>query len=192
MRSILLSALVTLSFIGCPPVAMAQSQGTGAKPDVEQQELMQLKQEIQTLERRIAAAKEKVIQEHPELQRQRDDLTQLIENKSLAQGYDLAAGTKRLQSLQRRYESDKLSTEDRKQVMTEIANENIAIRKAQRKLQEDEEVQQARVAFAESTTATMAEAAPGTEILVEKLKVLTNEFRQKLKAAMLRRMGDKS
>lgn len=191
MRRLLLTALSVLPLITWLPAPQAQSVDADVSEKSEREELMRLKQEIEKLERQISALREKTVRDNPELQRQRGDVQRLIEEKYRARGYDPVAGQERLQSLQRLYERENLSPQEKRQMATEIANESIAMRNAQQGVLQEEDVQQARAQFSDRLAAALAKSAPETDGLIEKLASITNEYREKLGAAMLRRIGGK-
>jgi len=187
MRNLIIATLAALPMLVALPAVQAQTQS--ALPAGVEQELRQLKQEIDALKSQVATIQREALESHPELERQRDDLARLIRDTADERGFDAQASKQRLEELQQRYKSGDLSSQEKQQVASEFESEREALQNAQKQILQDEDVVAARGRFAADMSAAMVEEDPRAEALIEELKDLTEEFREALMAAMAQQRG---
>lgn len=185
----MLQAFVAVAALGvfmpshaAQPPAPAQPGVTAAQGDP-MQAARKLHGEYVELQNRLGMIQEKALEAHPELQKQKQALEDLILAKmTSSSGKNANDELAAITSLEQKLRSKDTPETDRQALMTEFQAKAVAFRDAQVKTLQDPQVQKAQSEVMNATLAAMKQQDPHTDQLIQQLEQKQTEMKQMMES----------
>lgn len=162
-----------LSFAGG---AVAQQMPQQQMP----QQADETQMEFQQLQQRLAQIQEDAMDNNPDLQKQRDELLDLVMEKMEAEGYDPDAKIGTLENFQERMQEEDLSEDQRQELIAEAQSAQQRLQQAEQTAMQDEEVVAAYQDFQEAMITAMRNEDEEVEAISQRLQQIQMEMQQQM------------
>jgi hypothetical protein len=183
-----LPALIALVVLGTTTPLRAQPPATppgasGAPQGEHMEAARKLHGEFMQLQQKLASIQQQAIKTHPELQKQQEELEALVTSKMTAAGLDASGEMEAINAIETQLRNPDTPDSERQKLMPEYQQRAKAFRDAQMQVLKDPEVEKARTALVDATTAAMKQEDPQVEQLLEQLKQKQAEMQKLIQQA---------
>lgn len=168
------AALVSAMLLAAPLAQAQQPAAPGAagagQPSPAQKEFMQTRAQLQQLQKQLGEIQQKVLDENPDLQQQREDFQKLVMTTMKDQGATPQEDVNKLKTLQAELQKEDLPKDKRQRLIQEFRDTNMALQQAQQQALQNKQVQEARKSLNNALITAMVDADPETEKLLSQVK----------------------
>lgn len=173
--------LMVVALMGGPTIpAMAQTAAQDetepqpAKtltPEQKQQveEFHQTRAELEQIEKKLEQIQKQTLETRPDLQQRQSEFSSLVEANMKSNDYNPKQELADLEELQDQLEGDKVSEDQRQELMGQLQQKWTGLQKAQQEALQNPEVKQAHQQLVQDITSAMKEENPETEKLIQQM-----------------------
>jgi len=161
----------------------AQAEGpmggadSAPSPNHSQATAVNLQQQAQALQQKLASIQESALAANPKLAEQRNALDKMVVDAMKSQGAMPEKDSQRLEALKKQVDKPGASRQERMKVIQEARSIQQRLLQAQEKAMQDEDIQKAQKAFTEDLLVAMKAEDADTEKLVQNLQQVVQQLR---------------
>lgn len=144
----------------------AYAQAPGADQE-RLKSVMQARQHLEKVERRLTRIQQATISTHPELQKQQSQFESLLMSTMRDKGYKPKEDMKRLTELREKLRAGGMRPKERSQAIAEFQQKSSRLQKGQQEALQDKKVIKARQALEDAVVAAMKKKDPSTANLLK-------------------------
>jgi chromosome segregation ATPase len=168
LRGLLGATVFTLAILFTPAAAAQQAPaGPGAAPNAQVQAFMDKRAELEKLQDQLAQIQKQTMDKRPALQKQQQSFRDLMIAKMKARGHTPEKDIDHIKSLEAELNGKDVDAQKRKDLMIQLRETDMKLRKAQQEILQDQEVQQSRSSLVKAILKAMHEEDPRTEQLIK-------------------------
>ena len=173
--------------IGALVMGSAQAAEKAAKPSkpamsesdikARAQEFRDAQSRMRELQQKLETVQQKAVNGDSDLQKQRQDLQNLLVETMKKQGFDPMESMNRMKQLRQKMEGKDLSAQDKRVVATKYQAEQRQFMEARKKALSDEKVDKARESYKDNLLAAMKKVEPKTDDMLKELAQVEAKLR---------------
>jgi predicted RNA binding protein with dsRBD fold (UPF0201 family) len=181
-------AVVTSLHAQDAPKSQSASKPPAAPPAMtpeqskKMEEIQGVHAEYMQLQKQLAQIQHDTLQAHPELQKQEQDLHDLILAKMSSNGHSAQDDLAEINKIEEKLKSDKTTDSERDALMSDYQKKAVAFRNAQTQAMQSPDVEAAKKKLINDVVSAMKEKNPQTEQLMQQMQQKEQQLSQMLKA----------
>ena len=150
---------------------------SSSQANAKAKEFMQARTRMQQLEEKLQTVQRKAVKNNSDLQKQRQDLQNLLVKTMKKQGFDPTASMNRMSDLRHKLQAKNVPNKKKRELVSKYRAEQSAFMKARKKALNDGAVSKAREAYKNKLLLAMNKVEPKTKDMLKQLEHLEAKVR---------------